>query len=152
MSNAPLVLLIDDNQEDCAFYKQRLGISCPDFQIIHATTGQQGLSYCERQLLDCVVLEIALPDISGLDVLAKLVPRTWHPDVPVIVLTRIANRFLWEAALKNGAQAALYKPMTSGDILAQALLKAMAAIPRERKRPVLHARGTIKDDPIRCKR
>lgn len=134
MSNAPAILLIDDNQEDRDFYAQCLTISCPDFEVVQAATGQEGLSYCNRQLVVCVVLEIALPDISGLEVLVKLVPRTWNPDIPVIVLTRIANRFLWEAALKNGAQAALYKPMTSGDMLDKAILKAMARIPREGKR------------------
>jgi|SRR5690242_7601092 len=133
MSNAPVILLIDDNEEDRRFYTERLAISSPDFQIVHAATGQEGLSYCQRQRVDCVVLEIALPDVSGMEVLVKLVPRSWQPDVPVIVLTRIANRFLWEAALKNGAQAALYKPMTSGDMLDKALLKALACMPREHK-------------------
>jgi PleD family two-component response regulator len=134
MSRAPVILLIDDNQDEREFYSQRLAISCPEFEVVQAATGQEGLSYCNRQRVDCVVLEIALPDISGLEVLVKLVPRTWNPDIPVIVLTRIANRFLWEAALKNGAQAALYKPMTSGDMLDKAILKAMARIRREGKR------------------
>ena len=152
MSDAPVILLIDDNQEDREFYTQRLGISCPHFQIVHAPTGRQGLSYCQRQLVDCVVLEVALPDVSGLEVLVKLVPRTWHPDIAVIVLTRIGNRFLWDAALKNGAHAALYKPMTSGDMLEKALLKAMAMIPREGKRPMLPGRASINDDPMHCTR
>lgn len=129
----PVILLIDDNPQDRDFYTQRLGISLSDVQIVHAATGQEGLTYCEHHLVDCVVLEIALPDVSGLEVLAKLVPRSWHPDIPIIVLTGIANRFLWDAALKNGAQAALYKPMTSGDMLDKAVLKAMSMVPRGSK-------------------
>ena len=152
MSNAPVILLIDDNQEDREFYTQRLGIFCPDINIVHAATGQQGLSYCERQLVDCVVLEIALPDVSGLEVLGKLVPRTWHPDIAVIVLTRVANRFLWESALKNGAQAALYKPMTSWDMLEKAIVKAMATIPKQPKRPMPPGRASINKDSMRCRR
>ena len=148
MSNAPAILLIDDNQEEREFYTQRLVISCPDFNIVHAATGRQGLSYCERQLVDCVVLEIALPDISGLEVLVKLVPRTWRRDLPVIVLTRVANRFLWESSVKNGAQAAFYKPMTSGDMLGKAILKAMATISRERKRPMPSGRASNNNDPM----
>jgi DNA-binding NarL/FixJ family response regulator len=134
MSNAPVILLIDDNQDDREFYSQRLAIIYPECDVVQTATGQEGLSYCNRQTVDCVVLEIALPDISGLEVLVKLVPRTWNPDMPVVVLTRIADRFLWEAALKNGAQAALYKPMTSGDMLDKAILNAMARIPREGNR------------------
>ena len=62
--------------------------------------------------------------------------RAWQPEIPVIILTRTANQFLLEAAIKNGAQAAFYKPMTSGDMLDKAILKAMSVVPKDRKRNV----------------
>ena len=133
MSHPPLILLIDDNQEDRDYYTQRLLISSPDFKILHAATGQAGLALSQRQRFDCVVLELDLPDMSGFEVLVNLVPRVYQPEIAVIVLTRLANQYLLGAALKNGAQAAFYKPMATGDILDKAILKAISTVPKNRK-------------------
>jgi PleD family two-component response regulator len=133
MPNPPLILFIDDSDEDREYFAQRLQICSPDLLIVPATTGQSGLDIHQRLPIDCVVLETDLPDRAGFEVLVKLVPRVSHPDTAVVVLTRIANRFLWAAALKNGAQAALYKPMTSGDILYKAILKAIATVSKSLK-------------------
>jgi DNA-binding NarL/FixJ family response regulator len=74
------------------------------------------------------VLEIDLPDISGFEVLAKLVPRAYHPEIAVIVLTRLPNPFLLDLAIKNGAQVALHKTLGSGDLLAPSILKAISRV------------------------
>ena len=134
MSKSSLILFIDDNIEARDYYARRLLISSPDFEILHAATGQIGLALCQWHLIDCVVLELDLPDMSGFQLLSKLVPRPLRPPIPVIILTRLANQYLLEAALKNGALAAFYKPMTSGDALDKAILRAMATVPIDRKR------------------
>lgn len=59
-----------------------------NYDVVEAATGQSGLDICARQPIDCVVLELDLPDMSGFEVLAKLVPRTHHLGIAVIVLTR----------------------------------------------------------------
>jgi DNA-binding NarL/FixJ family response regulator len=74
------------------------------------------------------VLEIDLPDMSGFEVLAKLVPRTYRPEIAVIVLTRLPNQFLLDLAIKNGAQAALRKRLGSSDLLEQSIVKAVARV------------------------
>jgi PleD family two-component response regulator len=75
-----------------------------------------------------VVLEIDLPDMSGFEVLAKLVPRTSHPEIAVIVLTRLSNQFLLALAIKNGAQAAFRKTLGFGDRLEQSILKSISTV------------------------
>jgi DNA-binding NarL/FixJ family response regulator len=136
MPNPPLILLIDGDQIDREYYTQLLRVSSPEFVVLHATTGQSGLDLCKRQPIDCVVLEIDLPDMSGFEVLLKLIPRVQHPEIAVVILTRLANQYLLEAATKNGAQAALYKSMTSGDILNRAVLKAVSTVQRDPQRLV----------------
>ncbi len=98
--------------------------------MVEAVTGRSGLDICARQPIDCVVLEIDLPDMSGFEVLAKLVPRAYHPEIAVIVLTRLPNPFLFDVAIKNGAQAALQKTVGSGDLLAPSILKAITTVQR----------------------
>jgi DNA-binding NarL/FixJ family response regulator len=134
MLNAPRILLIDGKQEDRDYYAQLLRISSPGFVVFHVMTGQAGLALCQRQPIDCVVLEIDLPDMSGFEVLLKLIPRVQHPEIAAVILTRLANPHLLQAAIKNGAQAALYKGMTSGDILNKAVLNAISIVQTDLKR------------------
>jgi len=134
MSDATTILLIDGNHKDRDYYAQRLQISSPDYDVVQATTGRSGLDLCARQPIDCVILEIDLPDMSGFEVLARLVPRASHPEIAVIVLTRLPNHFLLELAIKNGAQAAFLKTMTTGDILERNILHAISAVQKATKR------------------
>jgi DNA-binding NarL/FixJ family response regulator len=128
MSDATTVLLIDDDPRYREHYAQRLYASPSHFDVVHAATGRSGLDTCGRQPIDCVVLEIDLPDMSGFEVLAKLVPRTYRPEIAVIVLTRLPNQFLLDLAIKNGAQAALRKRLGSSDLLEQSIVKAVARV------------------------
>jgi DNA-binding NarL/FixJ family response regulator len=128
MSDSILTLLIDENQKDREYYTERLQSSSPHFVVLQATAGHSGLALCKREAIDCVVLEIDLPDMSGFEVLLKLIPRAQHPEIAVIVLTRFANQYLLEAAIKNGAQAAFHKTMTDGENLHKAILKAVATV------------------------
>ena len=134
MSDAPWILLVDGNHHDREYYALRLQISSPDSSIVQAATGQSGLDICARQPIDCVVLELDLPDMSGFEFLMKLLPNARHPEIAVIVLTGLSNPSLLELALKNGAQAAFRKVMTSGDMLEQSVRKAIATGTRDRKR------------------
>ena len=134
MPDSKLILVIDGIDDDYNYFRQRLQICSPDFVIIRAATGHVALDLCERQSFDCIILDIDLPDMSGFEVLTTLVPRVWEPDNAVVVITGVANRYVCEAALKNGAQAALYKPMTSGEMLYGAILNAMSVVRKAQKR------------------
>ena len=135
MSGALTILLIDSNHEDRDYYAERLRRSSPDFVVLQATTGGIGLVMCQTQAVDCVVLELDLSDMSGFEVLAKLVSHPRRPEIAVIILTKLYNPYILDAAIKNGAHAALQKSMTSGDMLDQTVLKALSAIPRASKEP-----------------
>jgi len=115
MSGALTTLLIDGNHRDRQYYAERLRRSLPDSVVIQATTGQSGLVICNTQAVDCVVLELDLPDMSGFEVLLKLVPRVYRPEIAVIILTSFSNPQLLEAAIRNGAQASLRKDVASWD-------------------------------------
>jgi len=62
------------------------------------------------------------------------VPVASRPEVAVVVLTRLTSSSLLNIALKNGAQTALQKTMTSGDILDKAILKAISTVTAEKKK------------------
>ena len=128
MSDATTVLLIDDDPHYREYYALRLHASSSNYDVVEAATGRSGLDICARQPIDCVVLELDLPDMSGFEILAKLVPRAYHPEIALIILTRLPNQFLLDLAIKNGAQAALRKTLGSGDLLAPSILKAISLV------------------------
>ena len=127
------ILLIDGNGEDRDYFAHRLNICTPDCVVIQAATGGYGLALCDAQKIDCVVLELDLPDMPGFEVLATLVQMVKSPAMPVIVLTKLTDSSLLELAIKNGAQAAFQKSRTSGDILDKAIVKAIATIQQKNK-------------------
>ena len=102
----------------------------PDALVLEAETGEGGIAICRWQRVDCVLVEVSLPDMSGFQVLVNLVPRVRHPEIPVIFLTRVALSPMRDLAIKNGAQGYLVKPQISGDVLNRAVCDAIAKVPR----------------------
>lgn len=52
----------------------------------------------------------------------------YHPEIAVIVLTRLVNQFLLDLAIKNGAQAAFQKTAGNGDLLEPSIVKAISTV------------------------
>jgi CheY-like chemotaxis protein len=131
------VLFIDGDANDRALYASGLRDCSPDYQIIETPNGQSGLASYRAQRFDCVILELDLPDLSGFEVLADLVPHVRRPNIAVIVLTRLTHRGLYALARENGAYACFYKPHTSSDDLDRAINRAIGfvgQIPKEDRR------------------
>ena len=128
------ILFIDSYEDVRQHYVRRLTMSSPGYVILEADTGEAGLSICKSRRIDCVVSELDLPDMSGFQVLLELVPRVSHPEVAVIILTRIDVTTFSKHALKNGAQAYLVKSPTSCDDLDKVIPKALAMVPRKEPR------------------
>jgi len=129
------VLLIDSNANDRAFYANGLKRCSPNYLILEATDGQLGIDlYRRSRRIDCVVMELVLPDRSCFELLVHLLPTPSRPNVAVIILTTLANRGLWELATKNGAQACFVKRYTSSEYLDKAIqcsVALMALISKE---------------------
>ena len=127
-SLATSVLLIDGNPKQRVYWAAQIKHCSPDYQIFEADSGQSGLDLYRSQQIDCVVLELDLPDRSGFEVLMTLVPRATRPPVAVIVLTHLTHRGLWELAHKNGAYACFIKSHTTGEGLDRAIQRALAFV------------------------
>jgi CheY-like chemotaxis protein len=127
------VLLIDPNKEDREYWTERLTISSPAFSVLEADTGAVGLAICQSQRIDCVVLELTLPDMSGFQVLSRLVPRAFRPELPVILFSRRKLVVTRRLAMTNGAQAYLLKDTLPGHELGMAVERAIAAVASQKQ-------------------
>ena len=119
------VLLIDGSKAQRAYWAAQLKLCSPDYQIVEASDGQSGLALYGSRRIDCVVLELSLPDRSGLQTLVELVPIASRPQVAVIVLTALSHRVVWDLARSAGAYACLAKQFTSGDHLDKEIQRAI---------------------------
>lgn len=128
------ILFIDGHGEDRDYYVERLQSASSHYAIYEATTGHDGLDMCRSHCIDCVILELELPDMSGFGVLVKLVPFAHAPEIPVIVLTRLNFISLMELALLNGAYLCLHKGIVPGDALETTILQAISAVRQDLKR------------------
>jgi len=122
------ILIIDGNHQDREHYAGLLRKSSPDYEIFQAGDGKSGLERCHGRVFDCVVLELDLPDMSGIEVLRELVPLRQRPDIPIVVLTRLANEALLSAAVLYGAQACLQKQQASAEMLDHAVTRSMITV------------------------
>ena len=123
------VLFIDGNAFDRAYFAEGLKSCSSDYLILEAPDGESGLElYRRSQRIDCVVLELDLPDRSGFEVLVNLVPVASRPNVALIVLTRLTQRGAWELAKQNGAMACFVKRHMGSDALHRAIQNAVAVV------------------------
>jgi CheY-like chemotaxis protein len=122
------ILLIDGSKNQRTYWAEQLKRCSPDYQIVEASDNQSGLDLYRSRRIDCVVLELDLPDQSGFQTLVDLVPIASRPQVGVIVLTLMTNRGVWEVAKQNGAYTCLAKEFTTGDDLDKAIQRAVAFV------------------------
>lgn len=116
---SPLVYLVDDDdavRDALALLLRTVGLRSEG----HADP-QQFLAQLSAQAIGCVVLDIRMPGISGLDVLARLAEAS---DLPVVMLTGHANVDLCRRAFKGGAMEFLQKPVDD-DIFLDAVQSAV---------------------------
>jgi DNA-binding NarL/FixJ family response regulator len=135
------VLLIDANHDDRRYWSDRLKICTKDYTVLEAKNAEEGLALCQSERIDCVVMELHLPDMSGFQVLIRLNPIVHRfLNTPVIALSHFILPSIIEAAKKLGAQSYLIKSQASGDDLDRAIQKAIAQVsgsPKETYREVL---------------
>lgn len=79
------------------------------YTILEATLGRIGLELWQQHQPDAVLLDYRLPDLDGLEFLAKLQPFPQQPCFPVIMVTGQGNEAIAVQAMKAGAQDYLIK-------------------------------------------
>ena len=82
-------------------------------QIIHASTGQEGVELVRRERPDFVLLDMHLPDISGLDVVRMLSEDIASRRLRVTILTGDSLSIDIIKAMSLGAFDYLIKPVTA---------------------------------------
>jgi two-component system, OmpR family, KDP operon response regulator KdpE len=86
------------------------------YGVTYATTGREALAQAARCRADAIILDLGLPDIDGMEVLAGI--RCWT-STPVIVLTARTAEIQKVAALDAGANDYMTKPFGMEELMAR---------------------------------
>jgi two-component system invasion response regulator UvrY len=109
------VLIADDHAVVRQGLKQILG-DTPEMVVAgEATNGQEVLAKVRAEAWDIVVLDISMPDRSGLDILKEL--QSERPKLPVLVLSMYSEDQFAVRVLKAGARGYLAKDSAPDDLV-----------------------------------
>jgi CheY-like chemotaxis protein len=125
MPPQPRVLMVEDHPDIADLYQLKLQLE--GYRVAVASDGVAGLGLARSLLPDLILLDIHVPYLDGLQVLAALREDEATDEVPVIVCSEDDNPQLIKEAHRLGAVAYLVKAnllpsglsKTVGDVLAQ---------------------------------
>jgi PAS domain S-box-containing protein len=122
------LLVVDDNPGDRRLVEVELALGAAStFEVTGGASLADARALLGHGGFDAAVLDMGLPDSSGLDTVRRFVALA--PDLPFVVLTGLDDRDTGIAAVAAGAQDYLVKGEVRGDVLERAIFHAM-----ERKR------------------
>jgi CheY-like chemotaxis protein/signal transduction histidine kinase len=84
-NNLKSVLIVEDQELQSALVKEQL--TNKGIDVAQAFTAQQALSILEEQVFDCIILDLNLPDLSGLELLDKIKSQARLAHIPVVINT-----------------------------------------------------------------
>jgi two-component system KDP operon response regulator KdpE len=135
----PTILVIDDEAQIRRLLRRNL--EAAGYTVREADTGGGGLAETASHPPEAVVLDLGLPDMSGIDVLRQL--REWS-RVPVLVVTVRSAESDKVAALDAGADDYLTKPFGAPELTAR--LRAILRRMQTEEQPALVKFGDIEVD------
>lgn len=121
------VLVIDDDPMIRQFVE--LVLHQADYRVSSAATGAMGVEVVQASRWDLILLDIEMPDMSGLNVLSVLRRQRVRP--PVMMMTAKGDVTTVRVALEAGAAGYIVKPFTPQNLLrrVEALLRGPTAAP-----------------------
>ena len=121
------ILLIDDDKEDRTYWSNALRNSPYHYAVLEADSGESGFNLFREHAVDCVVIELDMPE-SGFFTVVRLIPNRKRPNVPVVILTRLKQPALFELVKQSGAYACMVKHLCSAEELTLTIQQAMASV------------------------
>lgn len=109
------ILVADDHAVVRRGVLQILDDAPEPFVIDEASSGSEVLRVARERDYDLILLDIALPDINGMEVLNRLEEE--HPDIAVLILSMYPEKQYASRTLKAGASGYLTKDSAPGELL-----------------------------------
>ena len=112
MTKAPLILVAED--EDSNYELVRI-VLAKRYRLLRACNGIEAVTYCEEEHPALVLMDVRMPDMSGLD--ATRIIKEVNPDIPVVALSAYAFDDNIREAREAGCDEFMAKPFRVEDLL-----------------------------------
>ena len=127
MTNNKHILVVEDELKVATFIKK--GLQTQSFEATIASDGEEAISLLSEQNFDLIILDLNLPDMSGLDVCKHI--REKNARVPILMLTALGTMADKLSGFEVGTDDYMVKPFDFMELLVRvkALLKRTEDIP-----------------------
>ncbi|MEE8471210.1 MAG: ATP-binding protein, partial [Dehalococcoidia bacterium] len=139
------VLIIEDDQEILNCVSLAFQTGWPEAELVSTQLGEEGVEMVETEAPDVVILDLGLPDISGLETLRQI---RLFSAVPVVILTVKAEEKDIVRGLELGADDYLGKPFGEEELLARLKAQLRKQTPSDEEAPMVC--GLLHFDPSSC--
>ncbi len=123
------LLVVEDDRDICKYLKEILG---RDYRVIEAENGVQGLELAISELPDCVITDVMMPEMDGIELCKKIKTNDKTCHIPVIMLTAKTAIEQRIEGIEVGADSYIPKPFNVEHL-------------RTRIRKLIELRRTIKE-------
>jgi DNA-binding response OmpR family regulator len=137
-ADAVLILVAEDEPRIASFLRK--GLAAEGYACVVAGDAETALTLARAEPVDLVLLDLILPDRSGLDVLRVL--RARDPRLPILVLTAKDDVHSKVTGLDEGADDYLTKPFAFDELLA----RIRALLRRDQASAILLRAGALELD------
>lgn len=103
------VVIIEDEPDAAEMLGEMMRVS--GFRVVKSYTSNSALNLISSEMPDVVILDIMMPDISGLDVLRSMQQEPKLADIPVVVVSAKSMSSDIKIGMDAGASAYLTKPV-----------------------------------------
>jgi two-component system sensor histidine kinase ChiS len=108
------IVIIEDEPDTAEMYAEMMRIS--GYEVVKYYGGLSAVAHLADQEPDAVILDLMMPDLSGLEVLNYIKEKPDLSDLPVIIVSAKTMPEDVEKGLKAGAVAYLTKPVSFADL------------------------------------
>ena len=142
------ILVVDDVATNRIVMKVKLAAAC--YSVLQADCGEAALRLARSERPDLILLDVMMPDMSGVSVCERLKSDPETADIPVILITALSDSDSKVDGLKRGADDYLTKPVDEVTLLARvrSLLRS-SEVQRELRDEHLH-RSSPRDRSASC--
>lgn len=117
MTEGPTILVVDDEPYMIRLLQHH--IQRAGYRMVKATNGREALERIREDQPSLVLMDVMMPELNGLEVLAELRKREETKLLPVIIMTANAQRFTREEAEAAGVSAFLTKPFSPTQLMTE---------------------------------
>lgn len=111
----PKILVVEDEPENQLAIQVILTVE--GFEVISVEDGRLALQTAQEQRPDLILLDVMMPETNGFEVLAQLRQNEATKDIPVIMLTALAQRADVARAVEAGVDDYVAKPFEPDDLI-----------------------------------